>query len=86
MPNVVGLRVQRARTRLTAQPLTPQVIYKPATPGEQVGVVLRQFPRTGTLGSYGRVTIVLAKALHGTVPRSSASTCRARASRSPNTS
>lgn len=69
VPNVVGLRVQRARTRLSAQPLTPQVIYKPATPGEPVGIVLRQFPRTGTLGSYGRVTIVLAKALHGTVPK-----------------
>jgi penicillin-binding protein 1A len=69
VPNVVGLRVQRARTRLSAQPLTPMVIYRPAVPGEQVGVVLRQIPRSGTLGSYGRVTIVLAKALHGTVPR-----------------
>jgi beta-lactam-binding protein with PASTA domain len=69
VPNVVGLRVQRARTRLSAQPLTPMVIYKPAVPGEPVGVVLRQIPRRGTLGSYGRVTIVLAKALHGTVPK-----------------
>jgi penicillin-binding protein 1A len=69
VPNVVGLRVQRARTRLAAQPLTPMVVYKPATPGEPVGVVLRQFPRRGTLGSYGRVTLVLAKALHGTVPK-----------------
>ena len=68
VPNVVGLRVQRARTRIAAQPLTPQVIYKPAAPGEPVGVVLRQFPKTGTLGSYGRVTLVLAKALHGIVP------------------
>jgi penicillin-binding protein 1A len=69
VPNVVGLRVQRARMRLSAQPLTPMVIYKPAAPGEPVGVVLRQIPRSGTLGSYGRVTIVLAKALHGTVPK-----------------
>jgi penicillin-binding protein 1A len=69
VPNVVGLRVDRARTQLVAQPLTPQVIYKPAVAGERVGVVLRQFPRAGTLGSYGRVTIVLAKPLHGTVPR-----------------
>jgi len=69
VPNVVGLRVARARTRISAQPLTPQVIYKPATAGERVGVVLRQFPRTGTLSSYGRVTIVLAKPMHGTVPR-----------------
>jgi membrane peptidoglycan carboxypeptidase len=69
VPNVVGFRVARARTRLVAQPLTPQVIYKPAVAGERVGVVLRQFPRAGTLGSYGRVTIVLAKPLHGTVPK-----------------
>jgi len=69
VPNVVGLRVQRARTRLSAQPLTPMIIYKPAAPGEPVGVVLRQIPRSGTLGSYGRVRIVLAKPLHGTVPK-----------------
>jgi len=68
VPNVVGLRVSRARSRLAAQPLTPQLIYKPATPGERVGVVLRQFPRTGTLASFGRVTLVLAKPLHGVVP------------------
>ena len=57
MPNVVGMRLGRARIRLTAQPLTPQLIYKPATAGERIGVVLRQFPRAGTLGSYGRVTL-----------------------------
>ncbi|HEY3543090.1 MAG TPA: PBP1A family penicillin-binding protein [Gaiellaceae bacterium] len=68
VPNVVGLRVSSARSRLAAQPLTPQLIYKPATPGERVGVVVRQFPRTGTLASFGRVTLVLAKPLHGVVP------------------
>jgi hypothetical protein len=69
VPNVVGLRIARARTRLSAQPLTPLVIYKPAMPGEPVGVVLKQFPKTGTLASFGRVRLVLAKALHGVVPR-----------------
>jgi penicillin-binding protein 1A len=69
VPNVVGMRLGRARIRLTAQPLTPQLIYKPATAGERIGVVLRQFPRAGTLGSYGRVTLVLAKPLHGVVPK-----------------
>jgi len=68
VPNVVGLKVTRARVRLQAQPLTPQLIYKPATPGEPVGVVLKQFPARGTLSSYGRVRLVLAKPLHGTVP------------------
>jgi membrane peptidoglycan carboxypeptidase len=68
VPNVVGLRVSRAQVRLHAQPLTPQLIYKPATAGERTGIVLKQFPSTGTLSSYGRVTLVLAKPLHGTVP------------------
>jgi serine/threonine-protein kinase len=69
VPNVVGLGIERARVRLNAQPLTPLVIYKPALPGERVGVVLRQFPKTGTLASFGRVRLVLAKALHGVVPK-----------------
>ena len=69
VPNVVGLGIDRARVRLSAQPLTPLVIYKPAAPGEPVGVVLKQFPQTGTLASFGRVRLVLAKALHGVVPR-----------------
>jgi len=69
VPNVVGWRVDAARVRLSQQPLTPQVIYKPATPGQRVDVVLRQFPTRGTLSSFQRVTIVLAKPLHGTVPR-----------------
>jgi len=69
VPNVVGWRVDAARVRLAAQPLTPQVIYKPAMPGQRVDVVLRQFPSRGTLSSFQRVTIVLAKPLHGTVPR-----------------
>jgi penicillin-binding protein 1A len=68
VPNVIGWHVDAARARLSAQPLTTQVIYKPATAGQRVGVVVRQYPRGGTLSSFGRVTIVLAKPLHGTVP------------------
>ena len=69
VPNVVGWRLSAARVRLESMPLTPQVIYKPATPGQRVDIVVRQFPSTGTLSSFGRVTIVLAKPLHGTVPK-----------------
>ena len=69
VPNVVGWHVDAARVRLAAQPLTPQVIYKPATAGQRVGVVVRQFPKTGRLSSFDKVTIVLAKPLHGTVPK-----------------
>jgi penicillin-binding protein 1A len=69
VPNVVGWKLADARVRLAAQPLTPQLIYEPATPGQRVDVVLRQFPATGTLSSFDKVTLVLAKPLHGIVPR-----------------
>ena len=69
VPDVTGLRLTAARVRLSAQPLAAQVIFKPAAPGQRTDVVLRQFPRSGTLSSYAKVTLVLAKPLHGTVPR-----------------
>lgn len=69
VPDVVGLTLADARTRLQAQPLTADLVYEPATPGEPVGRILRQFPATGTLSSFAHVTLVLAKPLHGTVPR-----------------
>jgi beta-lactam-binding protein with PASTA domain len=65
---VTGWKVDAARARLSAQPLQAQVIYKPASPGQRVDVVLRQFPKSGTLSSFDKVTLVLAKPLHGTVP------------------
>jgi penicillin-binding protein 1A len=69
VPNVVGWHIDAARVRLEAQPLTPRVIYKPATAGQRVGVVVRQFPKAGRLSSFDKVTVVLAKPLHGTVPK-----------------
>jgi penicillin-binding protein 1A len=68
VPDVVGMSVNAARTRLSAQPLQGQVIYKPASPGQRVGVVVKQFPSSGTLSSFDKVTLVLAKPLHGTMP------------------
>jgi len=69
VPHVVGWHVAAARDRLSAQPLQAQVIYRPAAPGQRVGVVVRQYPANGTLSSFDTVTLVLAKPLHGTVPR-----------------
>ena len=69
VPDVVGSTLPAARARLEAQPLTPQLVYKPATGGQRVGVVLRQFPKGGTLSSFDKVTLVLAKPLHGLVPQ-----------------
>jgi penicillin-binding protein 1A len=77
VPDVVGWALARARVRLEQQPLTPQLVYKPAGPGQRVGIVLRQFPGNGTLSSFDRVTLVLAKPLHGLVPQTIGLTLRA---------
>jgi penicillin-binding protein 1A len=69
VPRVVGETLTAARAQLEARPLTPEVIYKPAAPRQKLGVVLGQFPASGTLSSYDKVQIVLAKAQHGIVPR-----------------
>ncbi len=62
-------RSPQANARLAAQPLTPQYVYEPAKPLQKLGVVVRQFPAQGTLSSYGKVTLVLPKALQGEVPK-----------------
>ena len=69
VPRVVGMSLARARIRLGAQPLTPNVVYKPARAKQRLDLVLDQFPRKGRLSSYDKVTLVLAKPLHGVVPR-----------------
>ena len=68
VPNVVGTTYDVARIRLQAQPLTPVVVYKPAAPGQALGVVVKQFPAKGRLSSFDKVTIVFAKPLRGVVP------------------
>ncbi len=69
VPRVIGYTVERANERLAAQPLTPQYVFQPARPRQRLGIILRQYPARGTLSSYQKVTLVLPKALHGTVPK-----------------
>jgi penicillin-binding protein 1A len=69
IPRVVGWTLTRAKVRLAAQPLTPNIVYKPAKPKQRVDLVLDQFPRRGRASSYDTVTLVLAKPLHGVVPK-----------------
>ena len=68
VPKVVGMEVGKAEERLTLQPLTPKRIYKPAAPGQRIGVVLDQRPRRGRLSSYDEVILVLPKPQLGVVP------------------
>jgi penicillin-binding protein 1A len=68
VPNVVGSNYYVAKATLEAQPLRPVVVYKPASAGQALHVVVKQIPAKGRLSSYNRVTIVFAKPLHGVVP------------------
>jgi membrane peptidoglycan carboxypeptidase len=68
VPSVVGQSLAKATLRLKQQPLTPVLIYKPATARQRLNVVLGQIPRSGTLSSFDEVKLVLAKPLHGVVP------------------
>jgi membrane peptidoglycan carboxypeptidase len=69
VPRVVGMSLARARLRLALQPLVANVVYKPALPKQRLDLVLDQFPRKGRLSSHDTVTLVLAKPLHGVVPK-----------------
>jgi penicillin-binding protein 1A len=69
VPRVVGMSLARAKLRLALQPLTASVVYKPAVAKQRVDLVLDQFPRKGRLSSHDTVTLVLAKPLHGIVPK-----------------
>ena len=68
IPRVIGMSILRAKRRLAAQPLTPNIVYKPAQPKQRLDLVLDQFPKRGRASSYDTITLVLAKAQHGVVP------------------
>jgi len=69
IPRVVGMTLTRAKIRLAGQPLTANIVFKPARPKQRVDLVLDQFPRRGRASSWDTVTLVLAKPLHGVIPR-----------------
>ena len=70
VPRVVGMTVADAKARLLTQPLLTTIVYRPATPGERLGVVISQLPRVGgKLSAYDHVTLVVPKATYGAVPQ-----------------
>jgi penicillin-binding protein 1A len=68
IPDTVGRSLAAARARLEGQPLTPEVVYKPARTGERIDLVVDQFPAKGTASAGDKITIVLRKSLHGVIP------------------
>jgi penicillin-binding protein 1A len=69
IPDVRGYKLVNAKSRLDGQPLTPTIVYRPAKPGERLGIVVGQFPRQGTASAYDKITIILPKSLHGAIPK-----------------
>jgi penicillin-binding protein 1A len=68
VPRVVGSTREQAEERLLSMPLTPEVIWRPAEPGELLGRVTQQRPAGGTLSSWDTVKIVFPKAVYGRIP------------------
>jgi hypothetical protein len=61
VPNVLGVKLRKAKERLSLVPLRAKVVYRQAFPGEPAGVVVQQKPRKGRMSSYGRVVLVVGR-------------------------
>ncbi len=68
VPRVVGMTLAEAKARLALQPLEASVVYRPAAPRQRVDIVIAQIPSNGGLSSFDKVTVVMAKPLHGVIP------------------
>jgi penicillin-binding protein 1A len=68
IPYTVGMTLGDARAKLQGQPLTPQIVYKPARTGERIDLVVGQMPARGTASAGDKITLVLRKSLHNVVP------------------
>ncbi|MBA2463064.1 MAG: PBP1A family penicillin-binding protein [Actinobacteria bacterium] len=68
VPDVRGQSLAKAEARLDAQPLTPELVFKPAEPLQPAGVVIGQRPRVGYASSFDRVILIVTKPLHGVIP------------------
>jgi penicillin-binding protein 1A len=69
VPEVVGADLDNAVARIESMPLVPETLYRPAEPGDPLGVVVKQIPSEGTLSAFDTLQIVLAKSEEGALPR-----------------
>ena len=68
VPDVRRLTLAQAQARVEAQPLTPELVYKPAEPLQQPGIIVDQDPRRGYRSSYDRIILIVTKATQGVIP------------------
>ena len=69
IPDVRGQSLANAEARMDAQPLTPELVFRPAKPLEPAGVVIDQRPWRGYAAPFDRVILIVTKPLHGVIPR-----------------
>ncbi|HEY7198409.1 MAG TPA: PBP1A family penicillin-binding protein [Gaiellaceae bacterium] len=68
VPRVVGAKLADAIARIQGMPLTPEVLRRPAKPGERLGIVVAQKPTGGTLSSFDTMRIIVPHASGGAMP------------------
>lgn len=68
VPDVRKLTLADAQARVAAQPLTAELVYKPAAPLQKPGIVVDQRPLAGYRSSYDRIILVVSKATQGVIP------------------
>ncbi len=68
VPDVRRMALDEALVRVESQPLTPDVVYKPAEPLQKPGIVVDQDPRRGYRSSYDRLILIVSKATQGVIP------------------
>jgi membrane peptidoglycan carboxypeptidase len=68
VPLVVGMSADGAAARLAQQPLGAKIVYRPARPGREPGLVVDQTPRQGGLSAHTDVLLVVSRPRYGLVP------------------
>ncbi|HEY6099324.1 MAG TPA: PASTA domain-containing protein, partial [Anaeromyxobacter sp.] len=68
VPDVRRLTLAEAQARVEAQPLTAELVYKPAKPLQQPGLIVDQDPRRGYRSAYDRIILIVTKATQGVIP------------------
>ncbi len=69
IPDVRGQSLAKAEARMDAQPLSPELVFRPAEPLEPAGVVVGQRPLRGYADPFDRVILIVTKPLHGVIPQ-----------------
>ncbi len=70
VPSVLQANEADAVRLLAGQQLSPHVLYRPARPGERVGVILEQQPEARSLQpAFSEVTLIVAKATSSVLPK-----------------